>query len=717
MHFNYALKNSNWSCVYSETDVNTAYDNFINIVTTAYEKSFPLVRLSRKRSKDKAWITSALKKSSKTKNNLYKKWITTRNKEDEILYKEYRAVYRKVALEAESLYYQQLFDCRNNNLKQLWNNLNSICSFKNKACKTNINELIANGVKLTDPADISNGFNDYFSSIGDRLVKELEMNNQGIGHNDFSKYCNKPIKNSMFLAPVTNEEIQQLIKNLRNGKSPGPDNIGPGLVKEASSVLCEPLLYIYNLSFSSGIVPSRLKVAKVIPIHKNGDKNIAGNYRPISLLSIFDKLLERIMYHRLYSYLQKHSILYRYQFGFRHNHSTSLALIEVVDNILQHLDNNEKIIGLYLDLQKAFDTVNHNILLNKLSNYGVRGLAHQWFKSYLHDRKQYTCINNANSRLANITCGVPQGSVLGPLLFLIYINDIGNAVPEETVKLFADDTNLFVAGKTIALANEKANQSITLLNQWFLANKLSLNTNKTCYMVFPPDIAHSVHVELNGNDLLCVHNFKYLGVVIDDELKWTDHIMHVYKKLLKFTGIFYKLRDKLPPAVLKNMYYAFVHSHVLYAVEIYANTCPTYLDKLVKLNNKILRIIQNKPFRSHVADLYIQYKTLPIPLLHEQQLLLFVYKVLNCPYVLPEVFTGYFDFNNILHSHNTRSSKNIHMYRANSTFGQRSLKYKAANLWNELPLEVKEQRYSSVGRLKLILTSYLLNQTTTLEVH
>ena len=193
--------------------------------------------------------------------------------------------------------------------------------------------------------------------------------------------------------------------------------------------------------------------------------------------------------------------------------------------------------------------------------------------------------------------------------------------------------------------------------------------------------------------------------------------MHVYKKLLKFTGIFYKLRDKLPPAVLKNMYYAFVHSHVLYAVEIYANTCPTYLDKLVKLNNKILRIIQNKPFRSHVADLYIQFKTLPIPLLHEQQLLLFVYKVLNCPYVLPEVFTGYFDFNNILHSHNTRSSKNIHMYRANSTFGQRSLKYKAANLWNELPLEVKEQRYSSVGRLKLILTSYLLNQTTTLEVH
>ena len=224
-------------------------------------------------------------------------------------------------------------------------------------------------------------------------------------------------------------------------------------------------------------------------------------------------------------------LLYKYQFGFRHNHSTTMALIEVVDIILDHLDNREKVIGIYLDLQKAFDTVDHEFLLHKLYIYGIRGVVHDWFKNYLTDRTQFTQVNNTSSKCAKITCGVPQGSVLGPLLFLIYFNDIANAVPNEKVKLFADDTNLFIAGKTLSSINVTANKSVEELNEWFMSNKLSLNIDKTCYMVFPPDIGDNTNITINGKKISKVHSCRYLVVILDDELKWTEHIDHVYKKL------------------------------------------------------------------------------------------------------------------------------------------------------------------------------------------
>ena len=308
------------------------------------------------------------------------------------------------------------------------------------------------------------------------------------------------------------------------------------------------------------------------------------------------------------SFLTKHNVLYKYQFEFRTNYSTALALTEVVDNIYAKLDNQEYVIGIYLDLQKAFDTVNHEILLHKLFNYGVRGVVHEWFKSYLSDRQQFTVVAGAHSGMAKITCGVPQGSVLGPLLFLLYVNDIANAVPNHNIKLFADDTNLFVASKSLILLNSTANEAIKCLNVWFIANRLSLNLDKTCYMVFLPHKGGSdvnFDLQFNGIGIKKVNSCRYLGINIDDELKWSTHIDHIYSVLLKYVGIFYKLRNKLPANVLKDVYFAFVHSHVLYGVEIYANTCLTYLDKLIKLNNELLRIMQHQSRFCHVRDLYV----------------------------------------------------------------------------------------------------------------
>ena len=221
----------------------------------------------------------------------------------------------------------------------------------------------------------------------------------------------------MFFNEIGINEILTEINKLNPKKSTGLDNIGPSLVIEFATQLAKPLLHLYNNSISTGIVPKKLKIAKVVPIYKKGELTEPSNYRPISLLSIFNKLLEKLVCRRLVAFLDKCNIIYEFQFGFRKKHSTSLALIEVIDNIYKQLDEQNFVIGVYFDLQKAFDTVDHKILLDKMYRYGIRGNLHSWFKSYLLDRKQYTSSGKLCSDLSDIKCGVPQGSVLGPIFF------------------------------------------------------------------------------------------------------------------------------------------------------------------------------------------------------------------------------------------------------------------------------------------------------------
>jgi hypothetical protein len=343
--------------------------------------------------------------------------------------------------------------------------------------------------------------------------------------------------------------------------------------------------------------------------------------------------------------LKINHILYDFQFGFRANHSTSLALVEVIDNIYNHLDNKDYIVGIYLDLQKAFDTVNHEILLWKLQNYGLRGVVYSWFKSYLTNRRQFTSVNGTDSGEAIITCGVPQGSVLGPLLFLLYINDMPNAVPGEKLRLFADDTNLFITGKTLADLNILANTLLNQIDSWLIVNKLHLSIEKTCYSIFSSPktaIDEGIDIRVGDKRIQRVSSCKYLGVLIDEKLKWTMHIELVYKKLIRFIGIFYKLRVKLPAWCLRNIYYSYVHPHLLYGIEIYANTWPTHLHKLIKLNNKLLRILQCRDNTTSNFDVYLRYNTLPIDQLHVFQLACLAHKFVFNRSKLPVALTSFF---------------------------------------------------------------------------
>ena len=251
---------------------------------------------------------------------------------------------------------------------------------------------------------------------------------------------------SFYINPTTETEIISLIKLLKNGSS-GYDSISATAVKNTATAFITPLTHIMNLSLSSAIFPEELKIARVIPLFKSGYAMLFCNYRPVSVLPLFSKILERLMYNRLISFINKHNLLFNFQFGFREGHSTNLALIYLVDKISNSLDMGEYVLGLFLDFTKAFDTVNHDIFLQKLEHLGIRGISLNWFKSYLSNRSQYVDYSGISSELQYIRCGVPQGSILGPLLFLLYINDLSRVSSLLFSMLFADDSNMFLSGK------------------------------------------------------------------------------------------------------------------------------------------------------------------------------------------------------------------------------------------------------------------------------
>ena len=273
-------------------------------------------------------------------------------------------------------------------------------------------------------------------------------------------------------------EIKSIISSIDIGKAYGPNSIPTEILHLLKEDIASPLATLFNLSFTTGSFPDILKIANTIPIFKKGSKLLVSNYRPISLLSNINKILEKLMYDRLYKFLTQHNILYDLQFGFRSRHSTNHALINILEEINKSLDDKMSVCGLFVDFQKAFDTVNHSVLLDKLTTYGIRGPALDWLKSYLLHRTQFVSIQGHKSDTLPQPHGVPQGSVLGPLLFLIYINDLNRAIKYSRVYHFADDTNLLNISKSPKQMQKRVNIDLKLLYRWLLANKISLNCSK-----------------------------------------------------------------------------------------------------------------------------------------------------------------------------------------------------------------------------------------------
>ncbi|PNF26486.1 hypothetical protein B7P43_G14318 [Cryptotermes secundus] len=385
--------------------------------------------------------------------------------------------------------------------------------------------------------------------------------------------------NMMFVAPITEEEVLNVTGKLKNKYSSGFDEIPASLIKHCIQFINKPLTFIFNLSLNTGTFPNLMKIAKVRPILKKGRIQDITNYRPISILPAFSKIFETLIHNRVISFLNKYNLISSAQNGFRANKSTYTAIQSFLEDILTTLDSKRFAMGVFLDLTKAFDVINHDRLLTKLDLYGLRGKIHEWMTSYLTNRFQYveiyhqdhvSCYSKSfTSSLKEIKHGVPQGSVLGPLLFLLFINDLPHAIPQAKVVLFADDTNILFTDNSLSSLNIKIKKVIDQLESWFNVNQLFVNTDKTKVLFFHGKGSTSRNrpvIRLFNRELVYSSSVKFLGIDISENLSWLNHTQYICLKLSKALYLIKSLRNSVSLQVLRNVYFTKFESIFKYGI-------------------------------------------------------------------------------------------------------------------------------------------------------
>ena len=463
--------------------------------------------------------------------------------------------------------------------------------------------------------------------------------------------------------------------------SAGQDGIDIKVIKSVINNLLQPLSHICNLSLTKGNIPNELKIARVVPIHKKGTKNNFSNYRPVSVLPAFSKLFERLVYDRLINYFDKNNVLSENQFGFRKYRSTCLALNTLVDRFHDTIEKNELMIGLFIDLSRAFDTMSHEILLRKLNFYGIRGIALDWIADYLSNRKQFVMYNNVKSKMADVNIGVPQGSILGPLLFLIYVNDLSNISNKLSYIQFADDTNIFITGKSLLNISTIVNEEMLLINEWVSNNRLSLNISKTNYMIMSSQAkkydSNDCVISINGITLERVHETKFLGIILDDKLIWKSHIDFICNKISKCMGILIKARKVLGTNPLLILYNSLVKPYFTYCIIIWGNTYTKYLHKIQIIQKKIIRILTFSEFKAHTGPLFIKHKIMTASQLYDYFSGIFIFKSIHD--LLPIRFSKMF-----IHNFALRKSLDLRANFCTRKVCEFSIRFNGPKVWNKL---------------------------------
>lgn len=482
------------------------------------------------------------------------------------------------------------------------------------------------------PTESLNDVNNYFTSIGATLanttLQKLNTTENYLALR--AKNANQPVK-SMALLPTDPREVGRIVKGLKTLSAPGWDKITTTLIKKFINLIAEPISFICNMSFETGKFPAAFKKAVVCPIFKAGDKKNPTNYRPISLLSTISKILEKLVKIRVTRYLEKEQLLSKNQFGFRDGRSTEDAVLMLTNKITSYLDCGDKCIGIFLDLQKAFDTVSIPILLVKLENAGIRGLPLDWFTDYLSGRSQRIRVDSYESDSAMCSYGVPQGSTLGPLLFLIYINDLcGTTFPGLDLLMFADDTVLLVHEKSWTKAIKLAEHCLALVTQWLENNLLSLNISKTkyiCYSITEAgapkfNISVKIHTfpcnrdtrpaQCTCSELSRVDYIKYLGVYIDSHLNWTTHIKNLAARVRKLIFIFKTLRTVAEPKLVIQTYKALCECIIRYCICVWGSAAKTHIISVERAQRAILKVLMFLPFRHPTTDVYDKANVLSV---------------------------------------------------------------------------------------------------------
>ena len=426
------------------------------------------------------------------------------------------------------------------------------------------------------------------------------------------------------------------------------------------------------------------------------------------------------MYARLYTFLEKHNCLYELQYGFRSGHSTDNCLLDLTESVRKAIDNNEFSVGVFVDLQKAFDTVDHGILLSKLFHYGIRGVSQNWFKSYLTNRSQYVSINGVNSETEHVKFGVPQGSVLGPLLFLIYINDLHQCIRFSTTRHFADDTNLLLNNSSLKKLKKQLNIDLSQLSAWLKANKISLNVSKTEILIFRhpnKPLNYDLRIKLDGKRLYPSKYVKYLGILIDSHLNWSFHTKSLASKLTRSIGMLAKIRHFVNQSTLRSIYFSIFSSLLTYGCQIWGQHqfFRSNIRRITKLQNKALRIINFADFRAPSSPLYKISNVLKFTDLVSLKNFLYVFDSFSGK--IPSSLRNIFSYIHLRHEHQTRiSSQNCVNLPISRTleYGINSINGQSARNWNFFQVNLFKH-HNNTGKqltrnkLKSLITSHFIN--------
>ena len=558
------LRCVNWSEVCEDKTV-TAFEKFERILEEGMNICCPIeTKDIKNKITIEPWYTDGLLTSRKTKEKLLK---DHRKQKTDLTWnnlRTYRNVYNRTIRAAKKIYYDRQFKMAKNDSKKTWQIANELTGRKPKT--EDIEEIQGN----SDPNIKAKIFNEFFADIAPKLAKKIKPS-----RHHFTHYLPKKTNSVMTFDQVDHNILEKIIKSMMNKTSYSHDNISNKIIKEIRNEIIYPLTHLVNLSLAENYVPESWKRAKIVPIFKSNDKTDPTNYRPISLLPTLSKILEKVVSNQVHSYLSFNKILTKNQFGFRPKHNTEHLLLKIQDYVFKCREAGEPCLAVFIDLKKAFDTVQTTTLLAKLKHYG---LPWKWFESYLGDRKQYVHIQGENSEDRGVECGVPQGSILGPLLFLLYINDLPQAT-KFLALLYADDTTFLLTHKDPQKLIIEANKALEEAEDWFLANHLTLHPGKTRYMIFHNKKLNNVTLKICNTEIKRIEDegeessFKLVGVNLDENLNWKRHITTIHNKILKVIVYINRTKHNLPNNIKTLLYKALVVPYLEYCIAIWGGSC------------------------------------------------------------------------------------------------------------------------------------------------
>ena len=697
--FNIDLIQSDLQNIEQIDDLDDALSSLYKIINTTLEIHAPMKTKRIKRAKQPEWYSKEIINASKLR-NMYQKqknWVqykVWRNKTSYLIRKNKRNFYNKAIKETK-------------NSSLIWKHIKNVTCQENDGIALPPQLRMKNDNVLDDPQTIVNAFNDHFLCVAN-MIERIPFDTE---YFEFikQKIDMKLKKETFSIGLITPFEVKQIIDKLNVNKSTGLDGIGPRIIKCARDNLVITISSLINKSIELGIFPSRLKEAYVLPLFKSGAKDDPNNYRPISILPTISKIFERHVANQLHSYFDKTDILHTYQSGFRKNHSCQTSLIALTDKWLKQMDNGKLIGTIFIDLKKAFDMVDHKILIEKLKIYHFNKLTVSWFVSYLENRNQTVKVGNTVSSVGILKYGVPQGSILGPLLFLLYINDLPMIIKHTEMDIYADDSTLHTADKHTSIIEKNLQKDLNSIQTWCKKNNMSINPTKTTSMLIGSQhrikTSSDLLLHLNNTIIQSVKTQKVLGIHLDSNLKWDIQIDNLCKKLSTKLTLLRRISKYLSLESKKLYYNAYMLPLMDFCSIVWSNCNKSLIMRVNKIQKATARWILKSRFDSPSAPLFKKLGWLTFENRRKLHVTVLVYKGLNK--LVPSYITELINITNNS-KYNLRSVKNkdIIYLKPKTNFLKQSFSYSCIKTWNDLPVTIRESK--SLTIFKKSMKEYLL---------